>query len=73
MGMPKVIAEKLTKVLENVFADLQRHIETQAKQTTNCNTCATLHEVSAAIDLLDISYLVHETLEVTSDDPPSII
>ena len=74
--MPRAVADKLTIVLDRIFADFQDSINSAAFHC-DCNDAKTaLFEVSSAINSMDIGYQVREALEIPHDnnsDPGSAI
>ena len=65
--MPRMIATKLTEVLEKVFADLDENICDAARNCRNSDASTALGEVSGAIGMMDIPWIVREVLEIPHD------
>lgn len=55
---------KLINLFERVFFDFQTSIDVAARNCRNNDASTALYEVSSAINVMDISYVVREALGV---------
>jgi len=62
---------KLIKVLEKLFIDFEECISNQARYCNNNDATAALYEITNAINMLDIPFLVRDALEIPHPEPSS--
>ena len=62
--MTSMIVGGVTKVFETIFADFNENIESAARDCRNNDASTALRNVSSAIEIMDIPYLVKEALGV---------
>jgi hypothetical protein len=65
--MPKMIVDKLTAVMEALFADLNENVQSAARNCGNNDASTALHEMSHAIDMMNVPFIIREALEIPHD------
>jgi hypothetical protein len=64
MSENKLLSDKLIKLFETVFEDLNENIESAARNCTCSDASTALYEMTSAINMMDFPYLIREALDV---------